>query len=407
MRSQHTSATKPISHITFIIEKMHDSVIREKEIDAQKMCDHLRKELIGKTTLQIGQTVMLTYANTRLQLSVQSIGAMDSGILTDLTAIHFVNQLSHYFKLTNETPTQLPIGLINGIPADFSALGVGGYKEQIAELMRTAFYSRLMSAELLTFYGITQHTRGVLLYGPTGTGKTHIAVAISKLIAKENVRVIEGPELKSCLYGQSQQNLANKFKDAYENPNTFYIFIFEEIDALFSVRGDDGSVGTSNNNDLVDRFLPIMQGPNSPNNILVIGTTNRKDILDPAVLRRFDCQIEINLPTLADRLDILKIQTANMRASLADNVDLEELAKLTENFNCAELVSVIDKARKYAILRNLTVFNNIIMQAPNITSTAQAEKVCWQYILQALHDVKPLTKVVNSEPLQPFFSRRN
>lgn len=420
MMSSHTlphSAAKPISKLTLILEKMSLSVIKERTVDANAIMSAIHAT-IKDQPLHHGQlfTVPFQQVNLDVRVDTMTVSHQDindetvtTGYLTNLTTIYFKNQLSHYFTLINESPVEsINHGLIQGIPFDFTTLGVGGYKHEMAEIIRTAFYTRLLKPEMLKQYGITQHTKGVLLHGPTGTGKTRIAIAISKLFAKNNVRVIEGPQLKSAYYGQSQQNLANVFKEAREKPEEFFVYIFEEIDSITAKRGSDNSVTTSNNNDLVDRFLPILQGPNSPDNILIIGTTNRIDMIDPAILRpgRFDCVVEIGLPKLEDRLEILKIHTKDMQKTLANDVNLTEVAQLTENFNCAELVSVIDKARKSALSKNFIVQNNTLILRPDITCIEKAEKVTQTHFLQAIQDCRPSSNL-DTQCSHPFFSRRN
>lgn len=284
-------------------------------------------------------------------------------------------------------------GLPNEIPLDFTDKGIGGYKKEIGQLIRALFYTRTIKKKsLLDVYGVEKHSKGILLYGPPGTGKTLIAKTIGGLFTREAVKVIQGPELKNSYYGATQQNLGDLFLDAKRHPKDVFIYIFDEIDALFATRGSDSSVSISNNNDLVSRFLSILDGPEALDNVIIIGTTNRKELIDPALLRagRLETHIYIGLPDEKDRLAILQGHTKKMAQILAADVNLAVIASLAKNYSGAELARVVSVARGYAIGKNFDARNDKLILRADIKSIHQVEKVSQQYFLRALKEVKPM-----------------
>lgn len=228
-------------------------------------------------------------------------------------------------------------------------IGVGGLNEQIQELFRKAFVSRLIPNKLLKKLGIN-HVRGILLYGPPGCGKTLFARQISKLLNSHPPKIVNGPELLSKFVGQSEENARNLFLEAEKeyqllgDKSKLHVIIFDEIDALCKKRGGE-SAAASNTDGIVNQLLTKIDGINALNNILVIGMTNRKDIIDEAMLRpgRFEVHIEIGKPNLQGRIEIFKIHTQNMRKNniLSEDVNIEKLAELTEGYSGAEIESLI------------------------------------------------------------------
>lgn len=155
---------------------------------------------------------------------------------------------------------------------DFSVKGVGGHKEELAKLIRDAFYTRAMGEKYTQAYDI-KHTKGVLLYGPPGTGKTLIARTIGGFFSKEKIKVVNGPELKSPYVGKSQENLRAIFSDAQlewdqrGEASDLHVIIIDEIDALCPPSGTrSGSTGVDD--DMVTQLLTILDGVKSLQNIV-------------------------------------------------------------------------------------------------------------------------------------------
>ena len=180
--------------------------------------------------------------------------------------------------------------------------------------------------------------KGVLLHGPPGTGKTLLAKAVANE-SEANFILINGPELMSKFYGESEKNLRDKF-DEGEKTSPSIIFI-DEIDAIAPKREESyGEVERR----VVSQLLTLMDGLQARGKVVVIGATNRPNAIDPALRRpgRFDREISIGVPDKKGRLAVLKIHTRNM--PLSKDVDLDELAGITHGFVGADLASLAKEA---------------------------------------------------------------
>lgn len=237
---------------------------------------------------------------------------------------------------------------------DFKTSEIGGLNSEVFEILRRAFLSRLMNPQLRERLGL-RHVKGMLLYGPPGTGKTLIARKIGKMMGmKENdprVKIVNGPELFSKWVGESERQLRELF---VTQSKELHILIFDEIESSARKR-DSGSNDV--NGKFVTQFLALLDGVTTQDNIFVIGMTNRKDLIDPAMIRpgRLEILIEINLPSEAGRYEILQIHTAHLREEgmLSEDVNLSDLAKQTRNFTGAEIEGLIKSAVSFATTRQL------------------------------------------------------
>jgi vesicle-fusing ATPase len=244
---------------------------------------------------------------------------------------------------------------------NFIEMGIGGLDKQFETIFRRAFSSRLIPNKVLKNLGIN-HVKGLMLYGPAGTGKTLIARQIGKILNCEEPKIVNGPSLLSSYIGKSEENVRELFEDAFKDKmgKKLHLIILDEFDSLGRKRGTSGpDSGVADK--IVNQFLSMIDGPESLNNILLIGMTNRLDMIDDALLRpgRFEVQIEINLPDEKGRNDILKIHTNKMNKSgyLDSNVNLEEIAKLTQNFTGAELEAIVKNAVSFCISKELDPSN--------------------------------------------------
>lgn len=159
--------------------------------------------------------------------------------------------------------------------------------------------------------------------------------------------------------GQSEENIRNLFSEAINDTDqsSLHVIIFDEIDAICKTRGR-GASGSSNVNDsIVNQLLTMIDGYNSLNNIFVIGMTNRKDLLDDALIRagRLEVHVEIGLPDKEGREQIFRIHTNNMKTNnmLGDDVVISELAVITENYSGAEIEGVVKNAGGRALHEDL------------------------------------------------------
>jgi transitional endoplasmic reticulum ATPase len=191
--------------------------------------------------------------------------------------------------------------------------------------------------------------KGFLLYGPPGTGKTLLAKATARE-SQANFIATKSSDLLSKWYGESEQQIARLFARARQVAPT--VIFFDELDSLVPARG--GGMGEPQVTErVVNTILAEMDGLEELNNVVVIGATNRPNLIDPALLRpgRFDELVYVGTPDTAGRRRILAIHTEDM--PLAPDVDLESLAKRTERFTGADLEDLVRRAGLTALRRGL------------------------------------------------------
>ena len=224
---------------------------------------------------------------------------------------------------------------------------IGGLKDQIRELQEIVILP-LKHPELLVEMGV-EPPKGVLLYGPPGTGKTLLARAVAGEAGVTFISLVAS-ELVNKYIGEGARLVREVFRLARSKAPS--IVFIDEIDAIAARRLDVGTSGEREVQRTMLQLLAELDGFNPLERVKVIAATNRLDILDPALLRpgRFDRIIELQLPDTQARLEILKIHTRKTR--LADNVDLLEIAKLTEGFTGAHLKHLVVEAAYSAIRRN-------------------------------------------------------
>lgn len=280
-------------------------------------------------------------------------------------------------------------------------LGIGGIDKQFEQLLRSVFASRLIPPETAKKMGI-QHKKGVILYGPPGTGKTLLARSIGKMLDTREPKIVNGPEIFNKYVGESEENIRKLFVDA-ENEykqkgdnSKLHMIIFDEIDAICKSRNSSVS-GTNAGNNVVNQLLTKIDGVESLNNILVIGMTNRLDLLDSAILRpgRFGVHIELSLPDKNGREEIFRIHTSKMISNgfISEDVDICALADMTENYTGAEIESVVQTASSYTVMRQI--------DPSQISSglTEWKEKIDKKDFLNALSEVKPAFGVKDDDLL--------
>jgi len=226
---------------------------------------------------------------------------------------------------------------------------IGGLSEETRKI-REMVEMPLKHPEIFERLGI-EPPKGVLLFGPPGTGKTLLARAVANE-SEANFILINGPELMSKFYGESEKNLRDKFEEAEKNAPT--IVFIDEIDALAPKREESyGEVERR----VVSQLLTLMDGLKNRGKIVVIGATNRPNAIDPALRRpgRFDREVSINVPDKEGRLAILKIHTRNM--PLSRDVKLEEIAAITHGFVGADLASLAKEAAMSVLRKVLPKIN--------------------------------------------------
>jgi len=221
-----------------------------------------------------------------------------------------------------------------------------GDLEEAKQKIREMVELPLKHPELFKRLGIDP-PKGILLYGPPGCGKTLLAKAVANETDAYFI-AINGPEIMSKFYGESEQRLREIFEDAKEHSPA--IIFIDEIDAIAPKREEvTGEVEKR----VVAQLLALMDGLEARGDVIVIGATNRPNALDPALRRpgRFDREIEIGVPDKQGRFEILQVHTRNM--PLADNVDLRRLAEITHGFVGADLAALCREAAMKALRRIL------------------------------------------------------
>ncbi len=227
---------------------------------------------------------------------------------------------------------------------------IGGLKNVIQKV-REMIELPLKYPEVIKRIGIDP-PRGILFYGPPGTGKTLLAKAIANE-TNANFIGLNGPEIIDKYYGESERKLREIFKEAEEKAPS--IIFIDEIDSITPKRDEArGDVERR----VVAQLLTLMDGLTTEKNVIVIGSTNRPNDIDPALRRpgRFDREIEFPVPDVNGRKEILIIHTRNM--PLAKSVDLDEIARATHGFVGADIAALCREAA-IAALRRLNVFQKL------------------------------------------------
>lgn len=250
---------------------------------------------------------------------------------------------------------------------DFANLGIGGLDSQLINIFRRALSTRAINHDIIQKLGI-KHSKGLLLYGPPGTGKTLIARKIGSMISNIEPIIVNGPEILNSYVGKSEENVRKLFNAAREDYNInkhnakLHVIIFDEIDAICKHRGM--SANSQLYDGVLNQLLTMIDGVDQFNNFFIIAMTNRKDLIDKALLRsgRIEIHIEINLPDINSRKQIFDIHTKNMITNgMANNINTDLLATLTENYSGADIENVVKNATTKAIHKCLVTDKDNIM----------------------------------------------
>jgi len=226
---------------------------------------------------------------------------------------------------------------------------IGGLHEEI-QRVREMVELPLRHPELFQRLGI-EPPKGVLLHGPPGCGKTLLARAVANE-SEANFFSINGPEIMSKFYGESEARLREIFQQAQQNAPS--IIFIDELDAIAPKREEvTGEVERR----VVAQLLALMDGLSGRGNVIVIGATNRPSALDPALRRpgRFDREIEIGVPDKQGRYEILQIHTRGM--PLAEDVDLKKLSEMSHGYTGADLAALCRETAMKALRRYLPQIN--------------------------------------------------
>ncbi|XP_021938226.1 vesicle-fusing ATPase 1-like [Zootermopsis nevadensis] len=325
------------------------------------------------------------------------------------TMVQFEKAENSSLNLVGKAKGKVPRQSIINPDWDFQKMGIGGLDKEFNAIFRRAFASRVFPPEIVEQLGC-KHVKGILLFGPPGTGKTLMARQIGTMLNAREPKIVNGPQILDKYVGESEANVRRLFADAEEEekrlgPNSgLHIIIFDEIDAICKSRGSvAGNTGVHDT--VVNQLLAKIDGVEQLNNILVIGMTNRRDMIDEALLRpgRLEVQMEIGLPNEQGRFQILNIHTSRMKdyKKINPDVDIKELAVLTKNFSGAELEGLVRAAQS-------TAMNRLIKAASKVEVDPEAmEKLLVNRsdFLHALeNDIKPAFGT-SGEVLEHFLAR--
>jgi len=267
---------------------------------------------------------------------------------------------------------------------------VGGLDEA-ADKLREGVELPLKHPEAFRRLGI-RPAKGFLLYGPPGTGKTMLAKAAARE-SEANFIATKSSDLLSKWYGESEQQIARLFARARQVAPT--VIFIDELDSLVPARG--GGLGEPQVTErVVNTILSEMDGLEELNNVVLIGATNRPNLIDPALLRpgRFDELVYVGVPDTAGRRQILAIHTGHM--PLAKDVDLDSLAQRTERFTGADLEDLTRRAGLTALRRGID--STIVTMADFETALRDTRASVTE---EMLNDYAEIERTLKSDAVRP------
>jgi len=389
-----------LSYMSWEIEVGVATTNQRTEAD-DKDIDKIFRQLFKSQYFSPGQQLVFDYQGFTLLFSCLKTQLIDIGVNTSGQMVNGAGMLVDETQLELAVKPNPTFGL-KGVLAKahslfrpdfkFEDMGVGGLDKEIYDIFRRAFASRRFAPGVLAKYGIA-HIKGMLLFGPPGTGKTLIARQLAKVLKSKEPKIVNGPELFDKFVGETERKIRELFTDAVNDEkklgpqSQLHIIIFDEFDAICKKRGTINN-GTGVNDSAVNMLLSMIDGVNALNNILVIGMTNRKDMIDEAILRpgRFEVHVEVSLPDEKGRVQILNIHTKTMKTNklLGDDVQLEQLSKMTKNYTGAEIEAVVKSAASHAFSRT----NNLMdfSKEPTLNEDSKVEAQDFQ---KAIEEVKP------------------
>jgi transitional endoplasmic reticulum ATPase len=331
----------------------------QKGIMVQADSASLRRGLLGRALVK-GDILMMGGAQRRMDLMSDmfgedfgdffgnsGLGNLGGGGVTQIKFVVVNTSPSGSIYISENTEVVLnpkAVEMSDEKIPDIAYEDIGGLQEEIKKI-REMVEIPMKHPEIFQKLGV-EPPKGVLLYGPPGTGKTLLAKAVANE-SDANFVLLNGPEIMSKFYGESEKKIRDIFDNAEKNAPT--IIFIDEIDAIAPKREEvHGEVERR----VVSQLLTMMDGLKARGKVIVIGATNRINAIDPALRRpgRFDRELSISVPDKSGRLAVLKIHTRGM--PLDKKVDLKEIAGVTHGFVGADLESLTKEAamvvlRKY------------------------------------------------------------
>ncbi|XP_016535264.1 vesicle-fusing ATPase isoform X1 [Poecilia formosa] len=366
--------------IDFLQKKSTDS----SPYDSDKMAAEFIQQF-NNQAFSVTQQLVFSFCDKLFGLMVKDIEAMDTSILKGEPAsgkkpqkidiglmvgnsqVIFEKAENSSLTLVGKAKTKEARQTIINPDWNFEKMGIGGLDKEFSDIFRRAFASRVFPPDIVEQMGC-KHVKGILLFGPPGCGKTLMARQIGKMLNAREPKVVNGPEILNKYVGESEANIRKLFAEAEDEQKRLgansglHIIIFDELDAICKQRGT-GASSTGVHDTVVNQLLSKIDGVEQLNNILVIGMTNRPDLIDDALMRpgRFEVKMEIGLPDEKGRVQILNIHTNKMRSFnlLAADVDVKELAAETKNYSGAELEGLVRAAQSTAMNRHIKATSTV------------------------------------------------
>lgn len=418
------SKKETIAVLVLEVDFLNKKSTTQESYDTKKMALEFNIQF-NKQAFALGQQLVFNFSDQRkmLGLVVKEIEALDTaslsgekgkskvtnlqlGVSTPNTEIVFEKAPESSINLIGTATRSAGRQSIINPDWDFQKMGIGGLDREFSDIFRRAFASRIFPPDLVEEMGLS-HVKGILLFGPPGTGKTLMARTIGKMLNAREPQIVNGPEVLNKFVGESEANIRKLFAAAEEEQKRcginsgLHIIIFDEIDAICKQRGTMTG-GTGVHDTVVNQLLSKIDGVDQLNNILLIGMTNRRDLIDEALLRpgRLEVQMEIGLPDEHGRVQIFEIYVSQMRQNgkLAEDVIVKELAAETKNYSGAEIAGLVRAAQSMAMNRLITASSKVEVdyeEAKNMKITRS------DFTMAMINDIKPAFGV-SSESVERY-----
>ncbi|CAL8316829.1 unnamed protein product, partial [Arctogadus glacialis] len=365
--------------IDFLQKKSTDS----SAYDSDKMAAEFIQQF-NNQGFSVTQQLVFSFCDKLFGLVIKDIEAMDAsilkgemptgkkqkidvGLMVGNSQVVFEKAETSSLTLVGKAKTKEARQTIINPEWNFEKMGIGGLDREFSDIFRRAFASRVFPPDIVEQMGC-KHVKGIMLFGPPGCGKTLMARQIGKMLNAREPKIVNGPEILNKYVGESEANIRKLFADAEDEQKRLgansglHIIIFDELDAICKQRGT-GASSTGVHDTVVNQLLSKIDGVEQLNNILVIGMTNRPDLIDDALMRpgRFEVKMEIGLPDEKGRVQILTIHTNKMKGFglLSGDVDIPELAAETKNYSGAELEGLVRAAQSTAMNRHIKATSTV------------------------------------------------